>query len=110
MKEKNRILLIGYVAVVAFFFGYFAVLLDYNYANKILELSKENAIMEFNLKKIDLHQFKERLDVADADFANNRYDAIAVDVTAIFFASLLPLFFVFPRKRKPSCLKASGSE
>lgn len=100
MQEKNRFLLIGYIAVMAFFFGYFAVLLDQTNANKILELSKEKATLEFNLNKIELSEFKEKLEKADEDYKNNRLDSIAVDVTAIFFASLLPIFYVFPRKIK----------
>lgn len=100
MKEKSKILLIGYIAVAAIFLGYCSILLAQTHANKIMELSKENAIMEFNMKKIELHEFKARLEKADADHAYNIENTVGVNVLALFFVSALPLAIFLPRGRK----------
>lgn len=100
MKEKSKILLIGYIAVAAIFLGYCSILLAQTHANKIMELSKENATMEFNMKKIELHEFKARLEKADADHAYNIENAIGVNILALFFVSALPIAVLLPRNRK----------
>lgn len=100
MKEKSRILLIGYIAVAAIFLGYCSILLAQTHANKIMELSKENATMEFNMKKIELHEFNAKLEKADSDHAYNIENTVGVNILALLFVSALPLAIILPRCRK----------